>query len=124
MRNIVLNTFFIVLCVCLQARALYTNALSLIDVDTHLAQFKEVNQTHHDNIDDEVHIHTHRHSEDGEDHDHHHEHDKVAQYELQLISSSQCGIVTIFIDITNNNFFEKNHFSNAYPNELFRPPIV
>ena len=37
------------------------------DIDTHLKEFVEFNEVHHDNIDDEPHSHKHKHSDDGEE---------------------------------------------------------
>ena len=112
------------MCICLQGRCFTLDILNFNDVDNHLSQYAKVNQTHHDNLDDEPHVHTHKHSEDGEEHEHHHEHDKVSQNEVKLANSGDYIIVTPFVDISKNSFLEKNHFSNSYPNELFRPPIA
>ena len=124
MKNFFLNTFLIILCICLQGRCFSSNVFNFSGVDDHLRQYIEVNQNHHDNIDDRPHVHSHKHTNDGEEHEHHHEHNKVSYSEVKLANSSEYIIVSPFSDLSKNNFFERIHSSNSYPNRLFRPPIA
>ncbi len=91
----------------------------------HLNAYTQVNESHHDNIDDtqQMHTHTHKHSEDGEEHEHNHEHLKISQHEIKALSHSKIIKITYKEFNNNRSFIEKTFTSTPPPIELLRPPI-
>lgn len=124
MKSILLSTFTLFICVCLQGNCFASQFSAFNDVDEHLAHYADINPNHHDNIDDETHAHTHKHSEDGEEHEHHHEHKKLTHHDAQFFNMEKYLSVTPFGDLSKKHFREARLFPASYPNELFRPPIV
>lgn len=94
------------------------------DISDHLAQFSDVNQVHHENIDDEFHSHKHKHSEGEEEHEHNHEHSNVSHSEVKVINNSFKVVLEISIIESKQGSTEKNLLSNAHPLEIYRPPIL
>lgn len=94
------------------------------DLDSHLSEYAAVNETHHDNIADEVHSHTHRHSEGEEEHEHRHGHTKVQTPDIQFIAQNSLHLIKLIVRNWNLGFLEKSFFSIAYPLSVFRPPII
>lgn len=114
--------FFIFLWVSLVANNSYLS-FEKIDINSHLAEFSNINVTHHDNIDDEPHTHTHKHSEDGEEHEHSHAHTKVSQSEIKLLNRNVKIIAMISGSESKQGFIVKNFISNPHPSKIYRPPI-
>lgn len=92
--------------------------------DEHLCEYAYVNQSHHENIDDQNHSHTHKHSENGEEHEHHHGHKKPLPQEVQFYSSVDCLDLAPIESFSKNVFREVRFYSDPSFNEVFRPPIV
>ncbi len=94
------------------------------DIDSHLKDFVEFNQVHHDNIDNEPHTHKHKHSDDGEEHEHNHQHTKVTQSEIKLLNCTVNILGGSVVIESKNGFTEKNLISNPHPSRIYRPPIL
>ncbi|RZF21642.1 hypothetical protein DAY19_08105 [Halobacteriovorax vibrionivorans] len=123
MVKLYLNIFILIICLCVQAKALASIYDGVSTVDQHLIKYQNINQTHHDNIDDEPHTHSHKHSEDGEEHEHHHGTRKISNSEFQIYNLSKISFTTPFLEVNKSTFLEKSLVSKFFPNTLFKPPI-
>ncbi|MCT4640728.1 MAG: hypothetical protein N4A33_00420 [Bacteriovoracaceae bacterium] len=93
------------------------------DINIHLASFSKFNATEHDNIDDEYHSHTHKHSEHGQEHEHGHEHKSFSQIDFKIMNTNWTLIEPKYLE-TQDNFYKNFLHPVAYPNNIFRPPMV
>ena len=92
-------------------------------IEQHLLEFAHINQTHHDNIDDNWHVHSHKHSENEKEHDHHHEHSKLPQADLKL-SPLSISLTFNTVILLENSFFSTPNFKlSDYLSDILRPPI-
>ncbi|TNF01087.1 MAG: hypothetical protein EP326_05250 [Deltaproteobacteria bacterium] len=90
-------------------------------IQEHLEKFS-YSTTHHDNIDDPVHVHSHKHNEEGEEHHHNHSHTSV-NHDHNLPSMSELYRIVMTYLKPLPEFVFITHNSSAYPSNLFRPPI-
>lgn len=126
-----MNSILNLLTICLLQFALamsanYTQVIK-VDLDDHFKQYKNLNITHHDNIDDNIepHSHTHKHSEDGQEHEHEHEHLKVSQHEIlkyQYICVTE--VLLNYSYVSKQKYINVIHLSAEHTLEIFRPPIA
>ena len=93
----------------------------------HLKEYSKFAVSHHDNIDTESknHVHKHKHSEDGKEHDHDHDHSNIINIEIVKISKTSISTLLNIPDTeSTDRFFVRAFLSTAFPNDLFKPPIV
>ncbi len=115
-------TLFTFLILCLGTQGLFFNSAE--DINSHLENYSEFSETHHDNIADVEHSHTHKHSEDGEEHEHHHDHSNTPQPSIKLLASISFKIIEVAYEKLENNYSTKAMHSTEHPSSIFRPPIV
>ncbi len=122
-----LDAFFKAILVSSLAIIVVMTGPSLIDseneLNSHLVEFLNYNNSHHDNIDERPHTHKHKHSEDGEEHEHNHDHSKVTQSEVKLLSRTVKVFGKVTVVELKLGFLEKVLLSNPHPSKIYRPPM-
>ena len=90
-------------------------------IQKHLDHFS-CKSSHHDNIDEPVHVHTHKHSEDDQEHHHNHSHvNTFSDYHLLPANELYRVIMTFLKPLPDFIFI--SHDSTAHLQDFFRPPI-
>lgn len=123
MKRILNSIICLVLCFGFVSKSDYMSQEDYLS--SHLNEYADINETHHDNIDREgsSHVHRHKHSEDGEEHEHNHSHTAPSQVEVKLMVGSYSVPFSNIELESNQGYGDKHLISSPYPMDILRPPI-